>query len=84
MRDYLLISFASILLLISQHPTWDIVPIQTIYNYDNGRPAIVIEGRFIDSLGLCGWDDITVVYPITQNDSDNVHKVFLDSNEIIH
>lgn len=84
MKEYLLISYTAIASILLQNADLGIVPIQTIYNYGNGAPVIVVDGRFIDSLGLRDWNDIRVLYPINLNDSAHIHKVLLEDNEIIH
>jgi hypothetical protein len=81
MKEYLLISLTSIGILVAQNPNWDIQPIETIYQRGN-KPVYVVDGRWIDSLGLHDWTDIRVQYPINLNDSNNVHRVILDNNEI--
>ena len=82
MKEYLFISYTTIALLMAHNPTWEIQPLQTAYNYGNGKPVIVVDGRWIDSLGLRDWTDIMVQYPINLNDSSKVHKVTLNANYI--
>lgn len=83
-RQYVLISAATIALMLAKKPEWNFASYETTYSWPDGRKVHVYERRLLDSLELTGWNDITVRYPISLNDSNAVHTVFLHDSEIVN
>lgn len=72
-------------LFLGVHPGFgDVASHETVYSWPDGRRVRVYDARLIDSLELRGWQDIKVLYPISENDSNHVHIVHLHDSELVN
>lgn len=68
--------------ILGRNPDWQVPSYETVYSWPDGRKVWVYDAALIDSLGLRGWNDITVQYPINENDSNVAHIVHLHDSEL--
>lgn len=71
-------------MMLQKEPQWAVPSYTTRYTWADGRPVIVYHRRLIDSIGLRGWNDLNVRYPINENDSVNVHIVRVHDTDIVN
>lgn len=83
-REYILISATTMAMFLAKQPNWGSVPAyETTHQWADGRKVWVYDAALIDSLDLRGWDDLTVQYPLGENDSTHIHIVHLPDNQVI-
>lgn len=78
MEKYLQIPIALYMTLVATFG-WDMVPKKTVYKYNDGVVIYVVDGRWVDSVGL----EFLPAKPIDRDmPASRMNVVYLDSNDI--
>lgn len=81
MHQYIITAYTIMKILAMHFVT--ITPLETTHRYADGSKVYVMDGKYIDSLGLTGWSDRLAEYPIELNDSTETHLVTIPDSVIV-